>query len=66
MTLPVPVVLHEGSGTITGTASIYYCRSGAEALCFIQQIELSAPITVSKSATAGEIRFTYTLPPSAS
>ena len=66
VTLPVPVVLHEGAGTVTGTASVYYCRSGAEALCFIQQIELSAPITVSKSATAGEIRFAYTLPPSAS
>lgn len=66
VTLPVPVKLGAGSATITGTASVYYCRTGGEALCFIQQIEISAPVTVAAGASAGEIRFAYTLPESAS
>jgi len=64
--LPVPVKLGVGSATITGTASVYYCRTGGEALCFIQQIEISAPVTVAAGASAGEIRFAYTLPESPS
>lgn len=66
VSLPVPAQLHDGTATITGEASIYYCRTGGEALCFIQQIELTAPVTVSEGGVSGEIKFAYTLPPSSS
>ncbi len=62
VTLPVPVVLHEGSATLTGTVSVYYCRTGGEALCFIQQVELTLPLTVAASANATEPQLTYMLP----
>lgn len=62
VTLPVPVSVHPGSATLTGTASVYYCRSGETALCFIQQVELSLPVTVASGARAGEITMTYALP----
>jgi DNA-binding beta-propeller fold protein YncE len=66
VSLPVPASLHDGSATITGQASVYYCRTGSEALCFIQQIEITAPVTVSAGAASGEIKFDYTLPESSS
>jgi sugar lactone lactonase YvrE/thiol-disulfide isomerase/thioredoxin len=65
VSLPVPVALHEGSATLTGLASVYYCREGEEALCFIRQVEITAPIAVTAGAPAGEVVISYTLPPSA-
>ena len=62
VTIPVPVLLAEGAVTISATASAYYCRSGEEALCFIQQAELSLPLTIAASATQGEVRLDYALP----
>jgi hypothetical protein len=61
--LPVPTNLQEGAATITATASVYYCRGGEEALCFIQQFEISLPVTVRSGASAGEVALAYTLPP---
>lgn len=62
VSLPVPVALREGTATLTGTASIYYCRTGGEALCFIQQVELSLPLTVATGASAAEPQLSYLLP----
>ena len=62
ITLPVPAVLKAGTATLTGTASVYYCRSGEEALCFISQVEVSLPVTVDASASQGEVVLTYALP----
>ena len=64
--LPLPVELREGAATLTATGFVYYCRTGAEALCFIHQVELSLPITVSGTSTATEAALTYTLPAAAS
>ncbi|MGE0602069.1 MAG: thioredoxin-like domain-containing protein [Dehalococcoidia bacterium] len=61
--LPIPVALAEGSANLTISASVYYCRTGAEALCFIGQFELVVPITVASTSTAGEIAVSYELPP---
>lgn len=63
VTLPVPVILAEGQTTIVVNASLYYCRTGAEALCFIGQFELSIPVTVVSGSTNGEVVVTYELPP---
>ena len=62
VTLPVPTVLNAGTATLTGTASVYYCRTGEEALCFITQVEVTLPVTVDAAATQGELRLTYALP----
>jgi hypothetical protein len=63
VTIPVPVVLSEGGTTLTAVASVYYCRTGAEALCFIGQFELSLPVSVSPGASNGELVLSYELPP---
>ena len=62
VTLPVPAVLKAGTASLTGTASVYYCRSGEEALCFISQLEVTLPVTVDAAATQGELLLTYALP----
>ncbi len=63
VSLPIPVRLAEGSAELTATASVYYCRTGAEALCFIGQFELHLPVTVTGSSTAGKLNISYELPP---
>ncbi|HXU24892.1 MAG TPA: thioredoxin-like domain-containing protein [Tepidiformaceae bacterium] len=62
VSLPVPVSVHPGTATITGTASVYYCRTGQDALCFIQQLEITLPVTITAGANAGEITMSYALP----
>lgn len=63
ITIPVPVALSEGEATLTALASVYYCRTGAEALCFIGQFELSLPVSVSPGSANGELVLDYELPP---
>ncbi|MCZ2108141.1 MAG: redoxin domain-containing protein [Dehalococcoidia bacterium] len=60
--LPVPVMLSEGDATITGMASVYYCRTGAEALCFIQQVEITVPLRIAAASAVSEPAIMYTLP----
>ncbi|MGH2633392.1 MAG: hypothetical protein ACRDG3_08270, partial [Tepidiformaceae bacterium] len=62
VSLPVPVTVHDGSTTLTGSASVYYCRTGEEALCFIQQLQITLPVSVANGASAGEITMSYALP----
>ncbi|MEO8538900.1 MAG: thioredoxin-like domain-containing protein [bacterium] len=61
--LPIPIQAVPGTSDITATASIYYCRTGAEALCFIGQFEFHLTVTVASGASAGEIAISYELPP---
>lgn len=60
--LPIPVVVSEGTATVSGTASVYYCREGEEALCFIQAIEVTAVVEVRAGASAGEAVVEVALP----
>ncbi len=62
VTLPVPAVLKSGTATLTGTASVYYCRSGEEALCFIGQLEVTLPVMVDAAAAQSELSLVYALP----
>jgi hypothetical protein len=64
VTVPVPVNLAEGSTAVTAVGYVYYCRSGQEALCFIQPLEITLPVTVARGAAAGEIALAYALPQS--
>ena len=61
-TIPVPIELGEGEAEITGRGVVYFCRTGEEALCLIQQVELVVPVRVSATATAGEVLVEYLLP----
>ena len=61
-TIPVPIELREGEAEIIGTGVVYFCRTGKEALCLIQQVQLVVPVRVSATATAGEVVVEYLLP----
>ena len=61
--LAAPVTLRPGTSTLAATGQAYYCRTGAEALCFIQQIQLTAPVSVADGGAAA-VTVSYTLPPS--
>lgn len=60
--LPVPVVLQPGTTTITAQASVYYCREGEQALCFIGEFDFTIPVTVQAGAGASEVVLDYALP----
>lgn len=62
VTLPIPVILKRGTTVLTARASVYYCREGQEALCFIGTIDFSLPVTVTPGAGASEVSLNYTLP----
>ncbi len=62
VSLPVPVVLRAGSTIISASASVYYCREGQQALCFIGQFDFTLPVTVKAGADASEVALDYTLP----
>ena len=61
-TIPIPIELREGEAEITGTGVVYFCRTGKEAICLIQQVQLVVPVRVSATATAGEVVVEYLLP----
>ena len=61
-TIPIPIELWEGEAEITGTGVVYFCRTGKEAICLIQQVQLVVPVRVSPTATAGEVVVEYLLP----
>lgn len=60
--IPIPIELREGEAEITGEGVVYFCRTGREALCLIQRVQLVAPVRVSATATAGEVVVVYLLP----
>ncbi len=62
ITIPVPIELRAGEAEIAGEGVVYYCRTGEEALCQIQQLQLTAPVRVSAGAITGEIAVEYLLP----
>jgi hypothetical protein len=62
VSFPVPVVLAEGETVVTATLSAYYCRTGAEALCFIGIFELNAPVEVTPVSSQSELRVSFELP----
>jgi len=62
VTFPVPVVLSDGRAALTATVSAYYCRSGAEALCFIGVFELNVPVEVTPLSSQSEVLVAFELP----
>ena len=47
----VGVTFAAGSGEITGDVTIIWCADDAESLCFIEQLRVSAPVTVGTTGT---------------
>ena len=46
MPLQVPVTLQEGSDTLRGDLTIYYCEAVKDSLCFVEQVQINAPVVV--------------------
>ncbi len=65
VTFPVPMVTATGRADVVLTVSAYYCRTGAEALCFIGLFEVTAPVEVVEGTNQGEITVVFELPPAA-
>ncbi len=61
-TIPIPIELRVGEAEITGEGVVYFCRTGEEALCLIQRVQLVVPVRVSAEASAGEVVVEYLLP----
>ena len=51
----VPVTLAEGSDLLHGELTIYYCEAVQESLCFIDQIGIDVPVTVSADGSEPRI-----------
>lgn len=48
-TIEIPVTFVEGKGSIEADLTLYYCREGEEALCFIETVSYSVPVNVVES-----------------
>ena len=51
----VTVIFNEGSGQINADLTLYYCREGAEALCFIETVSWTIPFVASEDSDLVEI-----------
>jgi len=58
----LPVTLREGEDMLFGVLTVYYCESVNETLCFIDQVQVEAPITVGTTG-GSEIVITRTIVP---
>ena len=51
-----------GDAIVTAAGEIYYCRSGAEAICLIESVEIALPVTVEPGADLDQLVLDYGLP----
>jgi thiol-disulfide isomerase/thioredoxin/DNA-binding beta-propeller fold protein YncE len=54
-TLSVPVDLGAGEGTLYADLTLYYCRKGEEALCFIEEVNWLIPFETSADNERAEV-----------
>jgi hypothetical protein len=59
--ISIPANATAGSATLTATGQMYYCRTGEEALCFIQTVEVTLPLRIAPGG-AGEAVLKVALP----
>ncbi len=59
----LPVTLTAGSDTLHGYLTTYYCAADHQSLCFIDQVEIAAPVTVSASGASSDIVITRAITP---
>ena len=53
--LNLPVIYREGEGTLYAYLTLYYCRQGAEALCFIEDLRWVIPYEASDMSDLSEV-----------
>jgi thiol-disulfide isomerase/thioredoxin len=63
MPLSIPVTLSEGEASVSGDLTIYYCESIKESLCFIDQVVVNVPVTVSADGTGSSIQIARAITP---
>jgi len=51
-----------GDAIVTASGDVYFCRSGAEAICLIESVEIALPVTVEPGAGQAELVLDYRLP----
>lgn len=51
----LPIIFLEGGGNLQAELTLYYCREGAEALCYIESIRWDIPYETAESAAQSEI-----------
>ena len=51
----IPVTLVEGKDTLVADLTLYYCREGEEALCYIEAVVMEIPVTVKAGAESSVI-----------
>ena len=61
-TLEVPAHFQQGRSRVTAELDIYYCREGAEALCLVDRVRVTVPVTVGAEGDA-QVRLARTPPP---
>lgn len=60
--LTVPVTVSDGEAILTAQGPVYYCRSGSEAICLIEDVDIALPVTVDPGAPSGDLVLDYALP----
>ena len=60
--LRVPLIARAGSGEVTLALTLYYCASAADAACYFDETELTAPVTVAEGAGSRVIHVRHALP----
>jgi len=58
---PLPIRLAPGSTTLTASGTIYFCRAGEAEVCRFQPLELTLPVTVSRSSATADLELSYRL-----
>ena len=53
--LSLPVIYREGEGTLYADLTLYYCRQGEEALCFIEDLRWVIPYEASDMNDRSEV-----------
>ncbi|MBZ0278068.1 MAG: redoxin domain-containing protein [Anaerolineae bacterium] len=59
----VPVTLTAGSATVHGDLTIYYCEAVNQSLCFIDQVQVTAPVVVSADGSGTAIQIERQITP---
>ncbi len=58
----VSVSVNDGDAILTARGQVYYCRTGDEAICLIENVDIALPITVEPGAANGQVILDYALP----
>lgn len=59
----VPVTLTEGEDELSGYLTTYYCEAEQETLCFIDDVRIEVPVTVSADGSTSDILVERTITP---